>query len=624
MCLLLGTVATYWNFYLMTSLMFLNYSLPGVMFLLFVLVLLFNGLLRIASPRIAFKPGELIVVAAMMLVGGAVTIGLAGSLVSNITAPYYFFTPANQWKAKLWPHLARWMSPLDAGGGTSAIEQFFEGIEGHGAESIPWGPWVKPLLRWSVFLTSVYLCMMSIMTIMRKQWVDYERLSFPIAQIPQALCSSAADPWGRGSIFRSALFWVGFSLSFIFVSMRGLRGYFPGVPDFPVQYAFPGFVRFYIGLSFAILGFTFLVPNKVAFSIWSLNLISFLVRYQMAKYGVGMQGQLGYYSVRQGSPMMMHMGMGAMVVFVAGGLWLSRRHLGRVFRCALGLGERGYDENEPCSYRTAVILLALTTIVMLVWLYYSGLALPYAVLLLAVSMLIFFGMTRVVAQCGLSTTASPMAARDVVTNSLGTANIPAQGITSLAMTRFGGGTMVMNSAAHGMYLAGRKARGLMWAMMLGIATTAVAATLCTIYLGYGTGALNLRAWFFVRAPVYNFNWALYSIDFPAAPNMQGQFWTVVGASIMTALMLAHRTLFWWPIHPVGFIVCSVGWTDQFWFSIFLAWLAKSLLVRLGGNRMFRMGRRFFIGMILGQFTAAGVWAVIDTIMGKIGNEIMSI
>ena len=113
------------------------------------------------------------------------TMGLVGYLVPNIPAPYYFATPSNRWQAKLWPHLAGWMSPLDRGGGTSAIEKFYVGLKP--GESIPWGPWVKPLLLWSVFLGALYLCMVSIVTLVRKQWVDCERLSFPIAQVPQAL-----------------------------------------------------------------------------------------------------------------------------------------------------------------------------------------------------------------------------------------------------------------------------------------------------------------------------------------------------------------------------------------------------------------------------------------------------
>ena len=34
-----------------------------------------------------------------------------------------------------------------------------------------------------------------------------------------------------------------------------------------------------------------------------------------------------------------------------------------------------------------------------------------------------------------------------------------------------------------------------------------------------------------------------------------------------------------------------------------------------------MPQEFFLGMILGQFTVAGVWAIVDTITGSVGNSI---
>ena len=46
--------------------------------------------------------------------------------------------------------------------------------------------------------------------------------------------------------------------------------------------------------------------------------------------------------------------MGALLVFFFASLWLARGHLGRMLRCALGRGERGYDAGEPTPYRVAV------------------------------------------------------------------------------------------------------------------------------------------------------------------------------------------------------------------------------------------------------------------------------
>jgi hypothetical protein len=180
-------------------------------------------------------------------------------------------------------------------------------------------------------------------------------------------------------------------------------------------------------------------------------------------------------------------------------------------------------------------------------------------------------------------------------------------------------TSVMSSAAHGMYLARKNARGLFGTMMIAALISAVTGTLFTIYLGYKRGAVNLHSWFFINGPRVTFDWGLMHMTSTEGPNYAGYFWTLVGAAVMLGLTVAHRTLFWWPIHPVGFIICSVYWTDLLWGTIFLAWAIKLMVTRFGGTKQLRKARLFFLGMILGQFTVAGVWALVDTYCEIFGN-----
>jgi len=622
MCALTGIVGPHWTIYLCSNPLFHDYAVPGAVFFTFFLVLFFNVLLRLVSRRLALRTGELLVVAAMMLVGGAVATMGVGHVIQHMAGPYHFANRLNQWRTRLWPYLPDWLSPLDEGGGISAIDRFYVGLKA--GERIPWGPWIRPLLLWAVFLVPLYLCMMAMMTIMRKQWVDYERLSFPTVQLVKELCSSAAEPWGRLSLLRSFLFWAGFAIPFFVGSLTALHGYFPAVPAIPIVHTFKGVMNFQIYFSFAMLGFIFLIPNRIAFSLWSLNLVSFLVRWHVRKYGLEMREHLSGYGASN-YPIMAHVGMGAMLVFVAAGLWLARRHLARVFRCALGVGNRGYDDGEPCSYRAALIVLALSTVVMLAWLRRTGLSLTYSALLLAAAMIIFFGMTRVVAQCGVAVAMPPMIAPSFVTSAVGAGNLTGKAIGSLSTNFAWCGYIrvtTMNSAAHAMYLARRRPRGLLWAMMLAIAITAVVATVYTIHLGYTHGALNLRASFVRSATVKASTWGVRQIEFGGQANVQGLFWTAVGVATMIALVLAQRTLFWWPIHPVGFLLCSV--MDALWFSIFLAWLIKFLVLTFGGTKAFRQAGRFFLGMIMGQFAVAGVWDIINTVTGETWNVIFRI
>jgi hypothetical protein len=86
----------------------------------------------------------------------------------------------------------------------------------------------------------------------------------------------------------------------------------------------------------------------------------------------------------------------------------------------------------------------------------------------------------------------------------------------------------------------------------------------------------------------------------------------IGAVAMALLTFLHHRFPWWPIHPMGLpvAVCSYPMTIYV-FSIFLAWLSKTIVLWLGGNRLYARVRPFFIGMILGFFIGAGVSFVVD-------------
>ena len=75
------------------------------------------------------------------------------------------------------------------------------------------------------------------------------------------------------------------------------------------------------------------------------------------------------------------------------------------------------------------------------------------------------------------------------------------------------------------------------------------------------------------------------------------------------------------LHPVGFAVGSVWLMDELWFSIFVAWLIKTLILRYGGPTLYRRVVPFFLGLILGQYTAAAFWFLVDLYTGKTGNQV---
>ncbi|MFO7956934.1 MAG: DUF6785 family protein [Candidatus Brocadiia bacterium] len=629
-CGLFGLAGPYWCFYLMSSSMFSDYHTAGATFALLMLALVFNAGLVFVWRRLRLSGGELRFITAMTLTSGSiVTSGLIAYLIPGMTSPYYHSSAANQLEARVWPlleglRMQHWLFPLDPGGGKIAIKNFWIGLPR--GEPIPWGPWIRPLIWWGVFVMAMFAVMVAIMTIMRKQWIDHEHLSYPIAQVPAELCSAAEDPWHRNSIIRSRAFWIGAGLTFLLSCSTGLRHYFGIFPQLRISHAVSGLgpMDLSINLGPVIVGLVFLIPNRVAFSVWFLALLSWVLRSFIRAYGFGMQEWMLYGVV--GHPELQHVTMGSMLVFAGGSLWLARAHLKRVLASALGRLE-GYDRGEPSSYRTAVLTVLVGSAIVVVWFCFAGMKPFYAVILLVLTLVIYYGMSRVIAQCGLPAINSPVVPSTYMASAFGSRVLGARQAVGLGANLTWHADLrnsPMSGAGHGMYLTGRRSKHLFWAMMLGLLISYVVASVCTIWLGYRHGATGLHQWYINNSSRLTWHWTSSMAQANADPSYVGLAWMLVGALVMGLLMLAHRSLFWWPIHPVGFLTNGAFLVTAFWFSIFMAWLIKVGVVYVGGQGLYRTARRFFIGVVLGNFAAGGIWAVIDTLADSSGNAVLSL
>ena len=108
---------------------------------------------------------------------------------------------------------------------------------------------------------------------------------------------------------------------------------------------------------------------------------------------------------------------------------------------------------------------------------------------------------------------------------------------------------------------------------------------------------------------------------PTGPNWTGWLWTGVGGAVTAALVVANRLIVNFPLHPVGFILSHVWYASVMWFSLFVAWACKVLVVRWGVPRGYVRVRPLFIGMILGEFTAGGFWFLVDLLTGVGRNRL---
>ncbi|HGJ65421.1 TPA: hypothetical protein ENS27_08545 [bacterium] len=605
------------------SYMSIDFSTAGAIFMFFVIVAIVNTVLGKINKRFALNSSELKTVYIMMTVACAIiTMGLTAQLLPILTAPFYYALPENSWAEILHPHIKSWLVPQ----GQSKIKYFYEGAPAW-EKGVPWDIWIRPLLIWGVFLLALYFVMIAIMVILRKQWIERERLAFPLAQLPLEMVRDDKDSILK-PFFRNPIMWIGFAIPFIFSSLKGLHHYIPEIPSLELAQGVPIFrnsLWFSFRLSFPMIGFFYLVHLDAAFSLWFFNLLSLMVRGLMNTFNITMSESLGIYGTS--SPIFAHLGMGAMITLVIVGFWMGRSHLKDVFRKAFTGDKKIDDSDEIMSYRTAVFGIIIGLIIMVIWLTMSGIPLFVTILLLFGAFILFIGLTRVVSESGMAEAVATTISPSFVVSGIGTSPITPSGLTAMSFTYIWSAdlrTFVMASTANSLRIIegeGKRKRPLFWVIMLSIIITLVSSIWLLLELAYSRGGINCNDWFFVGGARAPYDFFVSKIINPSEPNWGGWYITAGGAFIMFFLMFMRTKFLWWPFHPIGFAIGPVWIMDQIWFTVFLAWLIKLIIVRYGGLKMFRQFRPLFLGLILGQFTCNGFWIIIDAIAGGRGNQI---
>jgi hypothetical protein len=103
------------------------------------------------------------------------------------------------------------------------------------------------------------------------------------------------------------------------------------------------------------------------------------------------------------------------------------------------------------------------------------------------------------------------------------------------------------------------------------------------------------------------------------PVPQGLWFYVGGSALLTgALAFLQLRFAWWPLHPIGLLMCFSPLTARLVSSLFLGWLLTRLIIWLGGAKLYRDARPFFIGVIVGEFLAAALLAVTNAILYSMG------
>jgi hypothetical protein len=141
-----------------------------------------------------------------------------------------------------------------------------------------------------------------------------------------------------------------------------------------------------------------------------------------------------------------------------------------------------------------------------------------------------------------------------------------------------------------------------------------------MHLSYKFGGVNLHHFWFIGVPRNAGNYLQQLLAEPRQPSASGWIFTGIGAAAMSAFILARSYFLWWPVHPLGFAISTFYIMNYVWFSVFVSWLLKTLILRLGGPTHYRASRPFFLGLIMGQVFVTGLWLVIDHFTGMMDNQ----
>ena len=185
---------------------------------LLVALLIANSFLRrskrIAPPSRAELLCIYLIVSASLPVAG---FGMIRFLVLNLGNTFFFSTPENKW-GEMQEHLPAWMVPNEP---VRAFAGFYRGYS-----TPPWGDWLVPVVVWSVYIALLVGGGLCFTLLIRRRWIEEERLTFPIAALPLEMTQPG------GGFFRARF--LGPASAPSWAEPPGLNA-FPSVPAFQTK-----------------------------------------------------------------------------------------------------------------------------------------------------------------------------------------------------------------------------------------------------------------------------------------------------------------------------------------------------------------------------------------------------
>lgn len=595
-------------------------AVPAVAFL--ILMVIANPFVKRISRKLSLDRREVLMIYVFLTIATSMAgCGITRFFINTIPVPFYFDTPENNF-AEYQHYIPDWMVPHDP----EAIRLLYEASEDG---TIPWAVWAVPLAAWGVFFLALWVTMMAMLVILRRQWSEKEKLTYPLLYLPIEITEGMDKGNLVADFFKNPVMWVGFIISCIYNATNIINAYNP---------AFKSMGKYYdIGALFTerpwsairplqlhyrpeMVGFGYLVSTEVALSVWIFYL---MLRGQAVSAAVGGLDVAGF-------PFVQEQGLGAYLGLFIFIVWVARSHIGDVFRKAFSGDPDVHDDDEPMSYRAAVILLFVGLAVVLAWVNYAGMALWVAIVYFGLILAVGLVYARIRAEVGV-----PLiwmfpyyqqykamkyvfgSQRLFVNNSWSTLTI----LTTLVFLSRGYFPAMMGYQTESFRLAREtniKPRSMSWLLVAALLVGFYVAIWLHLraYYMYGAGGLTSLAGWGSGIAIREYEQLTSYASAQTGPDM----WRIgaTGAGFVFSIVLvALRMVFLrFPLHPLAFGMAT-SYGSLIWGSFFIVWMVKSIVFKLGGMSAYRRLIPGFLGLALGHYFSAGM---VYGLLGTFGGE----
>lgn len=590
----------------------LIHPLSNVIFIIFVLIAI-GWILRFISPKLGLSQGEILTVYVMLcIVSSMCSHDMMEILVTILGHPYRFATSENEWNNLFIKQLPGWLTV----GNEKVLRGYYEGnsslyIKEHLIT------WLTPALWWIAFIFVLMFVMLCINTILRKQWTERERLTYPIIQLPLEMTNP------KSNFFKNRLMWLGFSIAAFISIINLLNSIRPSVPYIPVKrqsigYLFtdrPWNAMGNVRLSFYpfAIGVAFLIPLDLLFSCWT-----FYWLYKMERV---LGGIMGWRSLPR-FPYDDEQAFGAYIGLLIFALWSGRSYLRQIAKQIIGRSDEASkieDTEEPLPYRVAVGGFLLGIVFFILFSYKAGMSLWVVPIFFGIYFLLATMIARLRAELGfLVHDLHHVDPHSMIVNAFGTHKLGVNNLTVFSLYMF------FNRAyrAHPMPQQ-LEAMKISERRNLNQRKTSFAILFATLFGAFVTFWLLLDNYYRHGAETGYFGpWALgfgrgvYRqlenwLNYPRGTDWPGVSFMGIGFIFTTLLMLLRTRFLWWPLHPLGYAMANSWGMYNLWCCLFVTWVLKYVILKQGGLKSYRRAIPFFLGLALGDFLLGNLWSILS-------------